>query len=106
MLNECDHELEKRGHRFVRYADDMMILCRSKKASACTLEHILPFIEEKLFLKVNREKTQVAHASKVKFLGYGFYIYKGEGRLRVHPQSTEKLKMKIRDVPGAVTGWR
>lgn len=49
MLNECDHELEKRGHRFVRYADDMMIFCKSKKAAKRTLDRILPFIEESYF---------------------------------------------------------
>jgi RNA-directed DNA polymerase len=86
MLNECDHELERRGHRFVRYADDMLVFCKSKKAANRTLNHILPYIEGKLFLKVNREKTQVAHVNKVKYLGYSFYISKGEGRLRIHPK--------------------
>ena len=104
MLNECDWELQKRGHRFVRYADDMMIFCKSKKAAKRTLEKILPFIEGKLFLKVNREKTQVAHVKDVKFLGYGFYIYRGEGRLRIHPKSVEKLKDKIRIVTGRSNG--
>ncbi len=104
MLNECDHELEKRGHRFVRYADDMMVFCRSKKAAQRTLDHILPFIEGKLFLKVNREKTKVAHVNYVKFLGYSFYIYKGEGRLRIHPKSIQKLKDKIREVTGRSNG--
>ena len=104
MLNECDWELQKRGHRFVRYADDMMIFCRSKKAAKRTLEKILPFIEGKLFLKVNREKTKVAHVKAVKFLGYGFYIYRGEGRLRVHPKSVRKLKEKIRIVTGRSNG--
>jgi len=104
MLNECDHELEKRGHRFVRYADDMMIFCKSKKAAKRTLDHILPFIEGKLFLRVNREKTKVAHVNYVKFLGYSFYIYRGEGRLRIHPKSTQKLKDKIREVTGRSNG--
>jgi len=104
MLNECDHELEKRGHRFVRYADDLLIFCKSKKAANRTLNHILPYIEEKLFLKVNREKTQVAYVGKVKYLGYGFYIYKGEGRLRIHPKSVQKLKDKIREVTGRSNG--
>ena len=104
MLNECDWELQKRGHRFVRYADDMMIFCRSKKAAKRTLEKILPFIEGKLFLKVNREKTKVAHVKAVKFLGYGFYIYRGEGRLRIHPKSVRKLKEKIRIVTGRSNG--
>lgn len=104
MLNECDHELEKRGHRFVRYADDMMIFCRSKKAAQRTLDHILPYIERKLFLKVNRDKTKVSHVNYVKFLGYGFYIYRGEGRLRIHPKSIQKLKDKIREVTGRSNG--
>jgi RNA-directed DNA polymerase len=104
MLNECDHELERRGHRFVRYADDMMIFCKSKKAAQRTLEHILPYIEKKLFLKVNREKTQVAYIGKVKYLGYSFYVHKGEGRLRVHPKSIRKLKDKVREVTGRNNG--
>lgn len=103
-LNECDHELERRGHHFVRYADDLMIFCKSSKAAERTLDHILPYIEGKLFLKVNREKTQVAYVSKVKYLGYSFYIYKGEGRLRVHPKSIRKLKDKIREVTGRSNG--
>lgn len=104
MLNECDWELQKRGHRFARYADDMMIFCRSKKAAKRTLEKILPFIEGKLFLKVNREKTKVAHVKAVKFLGYGFYIYRGEGRLRIHPKSVRKFKEKIRIITGRSNG--
>ena len=104
MLNECDKELEKRGHRFVRYADDLMIFCKSKKAAQRTLEHTLPFIEGKLFLKVNREKTKVAHVNYVKYLGYSFYIYRGEGRMRIHPQSIRKLKDKIREVTGRSNG--
>ncbi|MFZ5640604.1 MAG: group II intron reverse transcriptase/maturase [Bacillota bacterium] len=104
MLNECDHELEKRGHRFVRYADDLMIFCKSKKAARRTLDNILPFIEGKLFLKVNREKTKMAHVNYVKYLGYSFYIYRGEGRLRIHPKSIQKLKDKIREVTGRSNG--
>jgi RNA-directed DNA polymerase len=104
MLNECDHELERRGHRFVRYADDMMIFCKSRKAAQRTLENITPYIERKLFLKVNQEKTQVAYIGKVKFLGYGFYVYKGEGRFKVHPKSVGKLKDKIRKVTGRSNG--
>ena len=59
MLNELDKELERRGHRFVRYADDCMIFCKSRKSAERTLENIIPFIEGKLFLKVNRKKTEV-----------------------------------------------
>ena len=104
MLNECDWELERRGHRFVRYADDLMIFCKSKKAAKRRLEKILPFIEGKLFLKVNREKTKVAHVNYVKYLGYSFYIYRGEGRLRIHPKSVGKFKDKVREVTGRSNG--
>lgn len=73
MLNGLDRELERRGHKFVRYADGCMIMCRSKKSAERTLENIVPFITGKLFLKVNLQKTTVGHISKVKYLGYGFY---------------------------------
>lgn len=98
MLNELDKELERRGHRFVRYADDCMIFCKSKKSAQRTLENIIPFIEEKLFLKVNRKKTGVAHISKVKYLGYSFYRHKGKCRFRVHPQSVAKMRNRIREL--------
>ena len=104
MLNECDWELERRGHRFVRYADDLMVFCKSKKAAIRTLDKILPFIEGKLFLKVNREKTKVAHVNYVKYLGYSFYSYRGEGRLRIHPKSVRKFKDKVREVTGRSNG--
>lgn len=73
MLNELDHELERRGIRFVRYADDLLLFAKTKRSAQRILEHIIPFIEGKLYLKVNREKTTVAYIGKVKFLGYGFY---------------------------------
>lgn len=98
MLNELDKELERRGHRFVRYADDCMIFCKSKKSAERTLKNIIPFIEGKLFLKVNRKKTTVAHVSKVKYLGYSFYRNKGKCRFRVHPKSVAKMKNKIREL--------
>ena len=98
MLNELDKELERRGHRFVRYADDCMIFCKSGKSAERTLENIIPFIEGKLFLRVNQKKTGVAHISKVKYLGYSFYRYKGKCRFRVHPKSVAKMKNKIREL--------
>lgn len=105
MLNELDWELEKRGHKFVRYADDCMILCRSKKSAQRTLEHIVPYIEGKLFLKVNLEKTTVAHISKVKYLGYGFYRFKGKCRLRVHPKSVKKMQNRLRELTVRGNRW-
>ena len=105
MLNELDKELTRRGHRFVRYADDCMIFCKSRKSAERTLNNIVPYIEEKLFLKVNRNKTCVAHISKVKYLGYSFYRYKGKCRLRVHPKSVTKMKNKIRELTDRSNGW-
>lgn len=57
----------------MRCADDMVIFCKSKAGVEQTLKHIILYIERKLLLKVNREKTAVAYAGKIKFLGYGFY---------------------------------
>ena len=105
MLNELDKELTRRGHRFVRYADDCMIFCKSRKSAERTLNNIVPYIEGKLFLKVNRTKTCVAHISKVKYLGYSFYRYKGICRFRVHPKSVTKMKNKIRELTDRHNGW-
>ncbi len=105
MLNELDKELEKRGHPFVRYADDMVIFCKSKRCAERTLANIVPYIENKLFLKVNREKTATANISKIKFLGYAFYAYKGKGRLRVHPKSIAKMKERIKALTSRSNGW-
>jgi len=105
MLNELDKELTCRGHRFVRYADDCMIFCKSKKSAERTLENIVPFIEGKLFLKVNREKTNVAHISKVRYLGYAFYRYRGECRFGVHPKSVTKMRNRIRELTSRSNGW-
>ncbi len=105
MLNELDKELARRGHRFVRYADDCMIFCKSRKSADRTLENIVPYIERNLFLKVNRDKTNVAHISKVKYLGYTFYRYKGKCRFRVHPKSIAKMRAKIKELTSRSNGW-
>lgn len=105
MLNELDKELENRGHRFVRYADDMLILCKSKRSAERTMENLVGYIERKLYLKVNREKSAVAHITKTKFLGYSFYKMKGEGRLRIHLKSVGKMRSKIRELTSRTNGW-
>ena len=73
VLNELDKELEKRGHPFVRYADDSLIFCKSRRGAERVCEGLTNFIEKKLHLKVNREKTEVGSARGMKFLGYSFY---------------------------------
>ena len=72
MLTELDRELERRGLPFVRYADDCVIFCKSPRAAERVCESITKFIEGKLFLKVNREKTHVGSVHGQKFLGYSF----------------------------------
>ena len=105
MLSGLDKELEKRGHRFARYADDLVILCKSRRSAERTLANIVPYIEKKLFLRVNREKTAITHISGIKFLGYSFYVSKGVGRLRVHPKSIAKMKERIRTLTSRSNGW-
>ena len=105
MLNELDKELERRGHRFVRFADDAIIFCKSKKSANRVKESIVKYIEGKLFLKVNQTKTQIAHVSKVKYLGYTFYRYKGKCRFRVHQKSINKMKDKLRELTDRNNGW-
>lgn len=104
MLNELDRELEKRGHRFVRYADDLVILCKSKRSAERTQNSIIPYIEKKLFLKVNREKTVVAYISRIKFLGYSFYEKREGGSLRVHPKSIARMKERIKTLTSRSNG--
>ncbi|PZX50535.1 group II intron reverse transcriptase/maturase [Algoriphagus chordae] len=105
LLDELDKELEGRGHKFVRYADDLVIFCKSKRGSARVMRSIIRFIEDKLFLRVNRDKSQVVPIRQVKFLGYSFYKVKGEGRLRVHPKSASKMKAKIKELTSRSNGW-
>jgi group II intron reverse transcriptase/maturase len=105
MLNELDKELELRGHRFIRYADDLVIFTKSKRSANRVLTSIVSFIEKKLQLKVNKQKTKVAYISRIKFLGYAFYVNKGEARLRVHPKSITKMKERIRVLTSRSNGW-
>jgi len=83
----------------------LVIFCKSKRSAERTLANIVPYIENKLFLKVNREKTTVAYIQGIKFLGYSFYVMKGEGRLRVHPKSIAKMKEQIKRLTSRSNGW-
>ena len=103
-IYELDKELEKLGIKFVRYADDMLLFARCKRSAKRILSNILPFIENKLKLRVNREKTTVAYMGKIKFLGYGFYPSKVGIKLRVHSKSVAKMKEKIREITARSNG--
>ena len=78
VLNELDKELERRGHPFVRYADDSLIFCKSKRGAERVCEGLTKFIEKKLHLKVNLDKTEVGYVRGMKYLGHTFYKT-GEG---------------------------
>jgi group II intron reverse transcriptase/maturase len=101
LLDELDKELENRGHRFIRYADDCSIFLRSRRAAERVKESITRFLEKKLFLQVNEKKTKICRPIKFELLGYGFVpTYKkgerGKYKLRVSAKSWERLKMKIK----------
>ena len=104
MLNELDQKLEEWGYRFVRYADDLMIFTKSKRAGQRQFQRVSKFIEGKLKLKINKEKTSITRLNQIKYLGYGFYRIKGKCRFRVHPKSITKLKDKLRETTGRSNG--
>ena len=99
MLNELDKELEKRGLRFTRYADDCIIVVQSEKAANRVMESITKFIEKKLGLKVNVEKSKVARPNQIKYLGFGFYYIKtGIIKPKPHLKSIQKFKRKLKQL--------
>ncbi|MBR0600313.1 group II intron reverse transcriptase/maturase [Clostridiales bacterium BAD-6] len=100
MLNELDKELTKRGLKFCRYADDCNIYVKSRKAAERVMASITKFLEEEFKLKVNKDKSAVDRPWKLKFLGFSFYLKKGETGIRVHPKSVRKLKTKLKAVTG------
>lgn len=95
VLDELDKELEDRGHSFCRYADDCNIYVKSRKAGERVMASITHFIEKKLKLKVNHEKSGVRHCSDVKFLGYTLMP---EGGIRVADKSIDRLKDRVREI--------
>ena len=98
MLNELDKELEKRGLRFVRYADDCLIMVKSEKAANRVMQTITSYIENKLGLIVNVEKSKVARPNEIKYLGFGFYSKKGTWRPKPHLKSVQKFMKKLKDI--------
>lgn len=98
MLNELDKELEKRGLRFVRYADDCLIMVRSEKAANHVMQSVTRYIENKLGLIVNAEKSKVARPRNIKYLGFGFYNKKGKWRPKPHLKLVQKFKLKLKDI--------
>ncbi len=96
MLDDLDKELEKRGHRFVRYADDCNIYVKTQRAGERVMESVKEFLEKKLKLKVNPKKSKVDKATRVKFLGFSLYKRKGEVLVRIANRSKERFMEKVR----------
>lgn len=98
MLNELDKELEKRGLKFVRYADDCLIMVKSEKAANRVMTTVTGYIENKLGLIVNVEKSKVARPNQIKYLGFGFYNKKGTWRPKPHLKSVQRFEKKLKDI--------
>jgi RNA-directed DNA polymerase len=96
MLNDLDRELEERGHKFVRYADDCNIYVKTQTAGERVLESVKHYLEKKLKLKVNPKKSKVERATRAKFLGFSFWKRKGEVFIRIANRTKERFMEKIR----------
>ena len=97
MLDDLDKELEKRGHKFCRYADDCNVYVQSKRAGERVMQSITPFLERKLRLKVNQEKSAIDRVWKLKFLGYSMTMQK-ESRIKIAWTSITRLKARLREI--------
>jgi len=99
VLDDLDRELEARGHKFCRYADDCNIYLKSARAAERTFQSIVKFIEDRLKLKVNKQKSKVDIAYRVRFLGYSYYVSgKGKVSLRLGHGVDKRAKDKIRAI--------
>lgn len=96
VLDELDQELEQRSHRFVRYADDFLILVKSRPAARRVMASVSRFITGKLKLKVNEEKSQITYPWFMCFLGLSFTSKRNDTRVRIHSKSIKRLKAKVR----------
>lgn len=101
-LHELDRELERRGHRFVRYADDFIVLVKSEKAGHRVLESVRKFLSRKLKLEINEDKSSVERVEGINYLGYSIIFKGGDGgpRLTVSRKSHRRIKAKLREELG------
>ena len=95
-LNELDKELERRGLHFARYADDCVIFVKTKFSAERVMRNIVTFIETKLKLKVNAEKTHITRPTKLKYLGFSFWKDKEKWKSMPHQESFKKLFLKLK----------
>ena len=98
LLDELDKELDERGHKFVRYADDINIYVKTERAAERVKENIGQYLEKKLKLRVNKEKTKIKTPTKAKILGFSFWKSQARWEIRIAPSSIDKLKVKLREL--------
>jgi RNA-directed DNA polymerase len=96
MLDDLDRELWARGHRFVRYADDLRVFVRSERAAQRVFDRVCDVFERRLRLKVNRDKSSIRHAADATLLGFGFFLHDGQVRIRLAPKAITRLKHQLR----------
>jgi group II intron reverse transcriptase/maturase len=96
MLDDLDRELWQRGHRFVRYADDLRVFVRSERAAQRVFESVCGVIERRLKLKVNREKSSIRRAAQATLLGFGFFLDGARAGIRIAPKAVQRLKDQLR----------
>lgn len=96
ILDDLDRELWGRGHRFVRYADDLRVFVRSERAAQRVFESVCGVIERRLKLKVNREKSSIRHAARATLLGFGFFFDGPQVGIRIAPKAIQRLKDQLR----------
>ncbi|HZK66304.1 MAG TPA: group II intron maturase-specific domain-containing protein, partial [Chloroflexota bacterium] len=104
LLDDLDKEMEKRGHRFVRYADDCNVYVKSERAGQRVMETVVEFLEKKLKLKVNRAKSGVARPKLRKFLGFRLFMDKAGVRIGLAPKTVDRVKATIRELTRASRG--
>lgn len=104
VLDELDKELENRGHKFVRYADDFMIYCKSLKAAERVKRSITDFLSLKLKLKVNQDKSGVSRPWLRKFLGFTYFHMCGQSKVRIHAKTLKRFKDKVRELTSRSRG--
>ena len=103
-LDDLDRELGRRGHRFVRYADDLMIYVKSERAGQRVAKSTSTFIEERLRLRVNRQKSAVSWAGKRAFLGFGFFRRKEGWKIGVSREAPKRAKRRLRQLTARTWG--
>jgi RNA-directed DNA polymerase len=104
MLDDLDWELDRRGHYFVRYADDGQIYVRSRRASERVMASITQYVEQHLKLKVNRHKSVVDRAIRRPLLGFGFFVRGGQVKVRIDPKARKRAKDRLRQLTSRRSG--